>query len=52
MNKKQLKMSQQLRIVGTVIRRPTPLSEAEAACGAKEQQHLFVEVENPSNKAL
>ena len=44
--------NKQLKIIGAVIRRATPVSEAEAAAGAKEHQQLIVEVDNPSDKAL
>ncbi len=42
----------QLKILGTAIRRPVPVSEAEAARGVHEQLHLAVEVENPGDKPL
>jgi hypothetical protein len=42
--------SEQLKIVGIAVRRPTPVPEA--ARGVQELLHLSIEIENPSNKAL
>jgi hypothetical protein len=52
MRKKQKMSNEQLKIVGTVIQRPTAVSEAETARGVQELLHLSIEVENPSDKPL
>jgi hypothetical protein len=41
-----------LKIIGTKIRRPLPVAEADAARGVREHLHLSVQVENPGEKPL